>query len=203
MWERERERERVGAEKQQLKEGHKGVKKRRKREWQWTKKNQGEKGRGGGWGSGKRGGRATEEWKRNDLRGWGMEGEVEGARGRSIKAVEKKKREREREREGERQWKQLARGGCHPWLPLITHSLMTLFFSFPVSRFFSVGAGGEGVRPAPDQTGSFGVHHLQVGPSSAGEMFVDVSGGELRGGGGRLQHRADVWVNKKMKLKGN
>lgn len=65
--------------------------------------------------------------------------EREMKKGESTKAKGKKK---------ERQWKQLEggrtkEGGCHPWLPLITHSLMTLFFP-PFSRFFSVGEAGWG-----------------------------------------------------------
>lgn len=77
-----------------------------------------------------------------------MEREVKKAREKSIKAMEKKK---------ERQWKQLdsggerksvcVGGGCHPWLPLITHSLMTLFFFlFPLLFHGRGWRGREFVR---------------------------------------------------------
>lgn len=96
------------------------------------------------------------------------------AREKSIKAMAKEKKRKESDSESG--WiveeRERERGGCHPWLPLITHSLMTLFF-FPFSRFFSMGEG-EGVRPAPNQTGSFRVHNIQVGLSSTREMFVYV-----------------------------
>lgn len=40
------------------------------------------------------------------------------------------------------------RGGCHPWLPLITHSLMTLFFFLLPLLFRGRGGGREfGRRP--------------------------------------------------------
>lgn len=54
---------------------------------------------------------------------------------------------KKRGREGENE-----RGGCHPWLPLITHSLMTLFFP-PFSRFFSMGEGEVSVAPRPIKRG--------------------------------------------------
>lgn len=87
--------------------------------------------------------------------------EREMKKGESTKAKGKKK---------ERQWKQLEggrtkEGGCHPWLPLITHSLMTLFFSplFPL-LFRGRGRVGGLFQPASNQMGSNRVHILQVGP---------------------------------------
>lgn len=79
-----------------------------------------------------------------------MEREVNKAREKSIKAMEKKKRERERDSESS--WiveeRERERGGCHPWLPLITHSLMTLFFFLLPLLFRGRGGGREfGRRP--------------------------------------------------------
>lgn len=67
--------------------------------------------------------------------------------GGTVKAVGSRGREKE--------------GGCHPWLPLITHSLMTLFF-FPFSRFFSTEGGGGGGSPSGAQ--SNGVIQSSHGP---------------------------------------
>lgn len=124
------------------------------------------------------------EWKKEEAKQqrseremtWGVEGlrerwmkrewKVSGQWGREnrVKAVGKQRREGEKKR-----------GGCHPWLPLITHSLMMQFFSLPPLLSFLLrgrGGGGVGVRPAPNQTGSNRVHNLQVGPSSTRETLV-------------------------------
>lgn len=140
-------------------EGRKDWKKREK-EWQQTKKNQRRKRRGSGKEEAKQ--QRSEREMTRGVEGWERE---RWKKWESTKAKKKKK---------ERQWKQLhsggeRRGGCHPWLPLITHSLMTLFFSF--SRF-SVGEGGGWVQPASNQTGSHRVHIVQVGTSSTEEMIV-------------------------------
>ena len=85
--------------------------------------------------------------------------------------MEKKKREGDSESSWIVEGRERERGGCHPWLPLITHSLMTLFFLL-LLLLFRGREGGEAVRP--NQTGSYRVHNLQVGPSSSREMFVHV-----------------------------
>lgn len=98
----------------------------------------------------------------------GVEGlrEVNKAREKSIKAKEAKESDSESGRIVEE--KERERGGCHPWLPLITHSLMTQVFFFSPASF--PWERGEGVA---NQTGSFKVHNLQVGRSSTREIFVE------------------------------
>lgn len=113
------------------------VEKRRKGDWQQTKKTpkkQGTKGREE-WGSGKKRRQSNRGMKEKWLEGLrdGEKGEWSG----SVKHQgneEEKTEWKQLESSGEREQK---RGGCHPWLPLITHSLMTPFFFFPPSLISS------------------------------------------------------------------
>lgn len=161
-------------------EGHKGVK---KKEWQQTKKNQGRKGRG-----------VEKEEAKQQRSEREMTRGVEGWRERWKKRERKVSRQRRRKkRDSESSWivgeRERGGGGMSP-MAATHHSQLNdaIFFPFPAS-FPWERVEGEGVRPAPNQTGSYRVHIVQVGLSSSREMFVCSHKDRLD----------EVWDNKKKK----
>lgn len=158
-------------------EGHKGVEKKRGEKESDRRQKRTREEKGGEWKKRRQSNRGVKEkW---------LKGLRDGERGE--KRERKVSRRRKNGRDSESSWiaGERERGGMSP-MAATHHSQLNdaIFFPLFPLLFHGKGVEGEGVRPAPNQTGSYRVHMVQVGLSSTrGTVWMT---SEIRNGAGGL-----------------